>query len=113
MPPGKKECKECGKLVGPRTKVCPECGCKFVFKTGSQSKKIKGVKQAGFSPPQRPATSVVVGVNDREALDTFLAQLRACRDDSNRNGGCYSAFLHCRAGDCVQVEVQLRRPEDG
>ena len=51
--------------------------------------------------------SEVIGVSDREALDSFIEQLKDCRDRSDHEGGCYSAFLHCKGGHTLQVEVWL------
>ena len=103
MPPGKKECRECGELVGPRTKVCPQCGCKFRFKA---KKKVKGVKQDGFTEPES-GTIAFIQVNDREALQNFIAQLIACQENSDHTGGCYSAFLHCKDHGVMRVEVMF------
>ena len=106
MPKGKKSCPECNALVGPRLAVC-ECGHKFAFKPGK--------KKASHMPPvEKPFEALtenpseVVGINDREALNSFIEQLQACRTESNNTGGCYSAFLHCKGGHTMQVEIWLK-----
>lgn len=110
MPRGKKTCPKCQAEVGPRLAVC-ECGHEFEFKHG----KAPRAKRERLAMPQiekpfealTPDPSEVVGVCDREALDSFIEQLQTCRDDSLGNGGCYSAFLHCKGGHVIQVEVWL------
>ena len=48
-----------------------------------------------------------MGINDREALDSLIEQLQACREASDNNGGCYSAFVHHKTGT-IQIEVWLK-----
>ena len=59
---------------------------------------------------ESPAT--VIGITDREALDSFLKQLQDCRSHSDLSGGCYSAFLHHRHGT-LRVEVWLTMQPKG
>lgn len=105
---GKKQCPQCGALVGPRLAVC-QCGHEFTFKAG----KTPIHRKAKAIPSEKPHENLtdnpsdIIGVDDREALDSFIEQLQACRGDSNRTGGCYSAFLHCKGGHIIQVEVWL------
>ncbi len=110
MPKGRKLCPECQAYVGPRLAVC-ECGFKFIFKTG-KAPKAQRVRTAELAVPSDKPTeptvdpSEVVSVNDRESLDSFIAQIQSCRDNA-RKGGVYSAFLHCKGGHVIQIEVQF------
>ena len=110
VPKGKKQCPECKAYVGPRLATC-ECGHAFTFKTGKEPK-AKRVRTAELAvPSDEPAElsidpSEVVSVNDRKALDSFIKQIKDCRD-SAKGGGVYSAFLHCKSGHVVQIEVQF------
>jgi hypothetical protein len=109
MPRGKKSCPECHALVGPRLAVC-ECGYKFAFKQGKAPKRKR--EALPLPPGKKPFEALtenpseVVGISDREALKSFIRQLESCYTDSNRNAGCYSAFLHHKHGT-LQVEVAL------
>ncbi len=110
MPKGKKQCPECQAYVGPRLAVC-ECGYAFTFKTG-KAPKAQRVRTAELAVPGEkpveptPDPSEVVGVNDRDALDSFIKQIKDCRDRAN-GGGVYSAFLHCKGDHVIQIEVQF------
>lgn len=109
MPRGRKICPECNTAVGPRLAVC-ECGHAFTFKRGKEPK-AKRVRTAELAVPSEeptkltPDPSEVVGVNDREALDSFIAQMEDCRENAKK-GGVYSAFLHHKTG-VIQVEIQF------
>lgn len=109
MPRGKKICPECNAAVGPRLAVC-ECGHEFAFKAG-KGPKAKRVRTAELAVPgEKPAEptpdpSEVVSVNDREALNSFIEQIKDCRENA-RKGGVYSAFLHHKLG-IIQIEVQF------
>ena len=111
MPRGKKICPECNAQVGPRLAVCG-CGHAFTFKQG-KGPKAKRVRTAELAVPSETPTkltvspSEVVGLSDREALDSFIEQIKACRRDSAFNGGCYSCFLHHKQG-VLQIEIQLK-----
>ena len=108
MPRGKKSCPECHASVGPRLAVC-ECGHKFTFKQGKAPKRKREALSLPVEKPFEaltPEPSEVVGISDREALKSFIEQIQACQKDSNRTGGCYSAFLHHKQGT-LQVEVWL------
>ncbi len=111
MPRGKKICPECNAAVGPRLAVC-ECGYAFTFKTG-KAPKAQRVRTAELAVPgEKPAEltvnpSEVVGLSDPGTLDSFIKQIKACREDSARNGGCYSCFLHHKQG-ILQIEIQLK-----
>ncbi len=108
MPRGKKTCPECNASVGPRLGTC-ECGHKFAFKQGSEPKrKREALKLPADREPEALTEnpSEVIGVKDRDALRSFIEQLRSCQGDSNGNGGCYSAFLHHDHG-VLQVRVQF------
>ena len=104
IPRGKKSCPECHAPVGPRLRKC-ECGHEFEFKSGvSKASRVERVEK-----PHKNLTenaSEVIGIRDREALDSFIDQLNRCRSDSVQRGGCYSAFLHHEHG-VVRVEVWL------
>lgn len=109
MPRGKKICPECGAPTGPRTTVC-QCGHHFQFAEG---KAPKTCKTKATRPPEQDKLSPgvtaedapeIVQISDRQALDSFIESLKMCRTDSNRNGGCFSAFLHHKHGT-LQVEV--------
>ena len=108
MPRGKKQCPKCEALVGPRLAVC-ECGHEFTFEQG---KAPTGKQKARATQVEKPFenltenASEVLGVNDRDALRSFIEQLQSCQADSNRTGGCYSAFLHHKHGT-TQIEVWL------
>ena len=110
MPRGKKICPKCNAAVGPRLATC-ECGYAFVFKTGKEPK-AKRVRTAELAVPSdeptepSPDPSEVVSVNDRESLNSFIAQIQSCRDNA-RKGVVYSAFLHCKGGHVIQIEVQF------
>ncbi len=110
MARGHKTCPECNAQVGPRTKKC-SCGHEFVFKPGKAPRAKRGrLELPQVEKPFEALTetpSEVVGIDDREALDSFIEQLQACREDSLGNGGCYSAFLHCKGDHTIQVEVYL------
>lgn len=109
MPRGKKTCPKCQASVGPRLAIC-ECGHEFTFKQGkAPGQKRKRIAQLALltekpfeALTENPDTAI--GVNDREAFDSFMDQMRACKENSNHTGGCYSAFLHHRHG-VLQVEV--------
>lgn len=109
MPKGKKQCPECKAYVGPRLATC-ECGHAFTFKAGKEPK-AKRVRTAELAVPGEkpvepsPDPSEVVSVNDPEALDSFIKQIKDCREHAN-GGGCYSAFLHHKLG-VIQIEVQF------
>ncbi len=109
MPKGKKQCPECQAYVGPRLAVC-ECGYAFTFKTG-KAPKAQRVRTAELAVPSGKPTeltvnpSEVVGLSDREALDSFIEQIKDCRGYAEK-GGCYSAFLHHKLG-VIQIEVQF------
>ena len=108
MARGKKTCPECQAEVGPRTAEC-ECGYVFPFAKGKAPKGRKP-KPPQVEKPFEALTedpSEVIGVTDREALDSFIDQLQTCRDESRNTGGVYSAFLHHRTGT-LRVEVGLR-----
>ena len=107
MPRGKKSCPECQALVGPRLRVC-ECGFEFVFKPGKAPKKPR-VKLSLDKPHEKLTEnpSEVVGISDRDALDSFIEQLKDCRNSSSRAGGCYTSFLHHKQGT-LAVEVWLK-----
>ena len=87
------------------------CGFKFIFKTG-KAPKAQRVRTAELAvPSEKPAEptadpSEVVSVNDRDALDSFIKQIKDCRDRAN-GGGVYSSFLHCKGGHVIQIEVQF------
>lgn len=110
MPRGFKICPNCQKQVGPRTRVC-ECDYEFAFKQGKAPKRprkalrLPADKEPFASLSENP--SEVVGIDDRDALASLIEQLQACQADSNRTGGCYSAFAHCKGGHTVQIEVWL------
>ena len=114
MPRGRKSCPECHALCGPRLATC-ECGHKFLFKAGKAPNTIGKPPKAKSEEVKEPFEKLtenpieVIGVSDRQALDTFIEQLKACRDDSNRNCGCYSAFLRHKHGR-LQVEVWFGIP---
>ena len=109
MPKGKKQCPECKAYVGPRLAVCG-CGYVFTFKAGKEPK-AKRVRTAELAVPNDEPTeltvnpSEVVSINDREALDSFIKQIKDCRDRAN-GGGVYSGFLHHKSG-VIQIEVQF------
>ena len=109
MPRGKKICPECNAAVGPRLAVCG-CGYAFTFKQG-KGPKAKRVRTAELAVPSdepvepSPDPSEIVSVNDREALDSFIKQIKDCRDRAN-GGGVYSGFLHHKSG-VIQIEVQF------
>jgi len=106
MPRGKKTCPECNAQVGPRLAVC-ECGFEFTFKHGKSPKRSKAPKAIPVEKPFEALTEnpvEVVGVKDRSELADFINQLQTCFKDSDRQGGCYSAFLHHQTGT-LQVEV--------
>ena len=108
MPKGKKSCPKCYKLCGPRLAKC-ECGHEFEFQPGRAPKRKRTALSLPVEKPFEALTEnppEVVGISDREALDSFIQQLRDCRDRSDHEGGCYSAFLHHKHGD-LQVEVWL------
>lgn len=106
---GHKVCPGCQAEVGPRTKTCV-CGHEFTFKQGKTPKKKREALQ--LPPTEKPFEALtenpseVVGISDREALKSFIKQLQACYENSNRNGGCYSSFLHHKVGT-LQVDVWL------
>lgn len=110
MTKGYKTCPGCQAEVGPRTRAC-KCGHEFEFKPGKAPRTKR--KRLQVPESEKPfealteAPSEVVGVDDRGALDSFIEQLQTCRDDSLGNGGCYSAFLHCKGGHVIQVEIWL------
>ena len=94
MPKGFKQCPKCNVQVGPRLRIC-ECGHTFVPK----GRRVPAENPTGNPPP-------VVSIKDREALKTFINQLKAAYTKSDRAGGCYAAFLHHRHG-VLQVDVWL------
>jgi len=102
MPRGMKTCPRCEKQSGPRTKTC-ECG--YVFIADTKRKQTTQVEKPFEALSETPPE--VVGIKDCEALDSFIRQLKSCRDDSRRTGGCYSAFLHSCNG-VTRVEVWLK-----
>jgi hypothetical protein len=104
---GHKTCPKCQIEVGPRTKICPQCKHEFVFGPGKAPSRKTRNRAVPVEKPFEALTenpSEIIGVNDREALDSFITQLQSCRADSNRGGGCYSAFLHHKHGT-LQVEI--------
>ena len=107
MPRGKKSCPECHAEVGPRLAVC-ECGFEFTFNQGKAPGKRKAPRPPKVGTPHEPTEDdevpAIVSAGDRGELDSFIAQLQACRDESNRSGGCYSAFLRHKFGT-LKVEV--------
>jgi len=108
MSRGHKTCPECHAEVGPRTKTC-NCGYEFIFKPGKGPKRKRKALALPVEKPFEALTenpSETVGIRDREALDSFIEQLQECRINSNREGGCYNAFLHHDKGT-LQVEVWL------
>ena len=102
MPRGKKICPKCQAEVGPRLRVC-DCGHEFPFK-GKTTRKRQSVEHPFEALTEKP--SDVIGVADRGELKAFIGQLQTCYDDSNRSGGCYSAFLRHKKGT-LQIEVWL------
>ncbi len=127
MPRGKKTCPDCEASVGPRLKVC-ECGYEFTFKQTKAKDPVPPMPMVPrSSPPRRtpprrspptrkstppvaeqkgPVSKCPIRIRDKAMLDDFIEELKSCRADSTRNGGCYSAFLHHNAG-IIQVEIQL------
>ena len=109
MARGKKTCPSCKAEVGPRLAVC-ECGHEFAFKSG---KKPGGRQTPRSVPVEKPFENLteepteILGIDNRSALRSFIEQLEACESDSNRTGGCYSAFAHCRGDHTIQIEVYL------
>ncbi len=109
MPRGKKTCPKCEALTGPRTAVCP-CGHEFLFKPG----KVPATRKAKAPRPVRTdglsqgvtAEDIpeIIQMADREAVDSLIEQLKMCRTDADRNGGCFSTFLHHEHGT-LQIEV--------
>lgn len=105
---GKKKCPLCGAEAGPRLKVCGgwQCGHVFAVKRKGPSRR----KRTPLTEVENPHENLTenppptVGVSSRDALDTFIEQLQAARDASDRTGGCYSAFLHHKTG-ILQVDV--------
>lgn len=101
-----KICPECDAVVGPRLAVC-ECGHKFAFKQGKAPKPKKTAPQLPRVEAVTENPSEVVNISSRVDLRNFIDQLQHCYKDSSRNGGTYSAFLHCKGGHVVQVQVAL------
>lgn len=111
----RKRCPKCDTVTLASTAKC-ECGHKFISggadppwdkktprppkKKGAPPKIAKPFEGLTASPAE------VVGIQDREALKSFIKQLQECYKHSDYSGGCYSAFLHHRHGT-LRVEVWL------
>lgn len=105
MPKGRKTCPDCDAEVGCRKKSCG-CGYEFPIKSsgGKRSVKQNQAVETDSTPVDQAVTPEIVCVNDEQAIDPFIAQLKDAAVGSKRTGGAYSAFLHHRDGT-LQVEV--------
>lgn len=97
--------------MGPRLRVC-ECGYEFTFKQG-KAPKAKRKRVAELSQVEEPFEALtenpseIIGINNREALQSFIEQLQTCQKESDHTGGAYSAFLHHEHGT-LQVQVWFK-----
>lgn len=125
MPRGKKECPECGELLGPRTKECPKCEHKFAIKTGGSSRR-KPPPRRRAQPPRPPEADadtpipvseqtpcetisdvrIRVKLTSQDEAKAFLDQLRDAVAKALHGGGVYAAFLHCKTG-VVEIDVSF------